>query len=449
MIRQNIARIALLATTLLVAISSPVAARQWKDRTIMTFSEPVKVPGAVLSAGAYVFELVDPASATDVIKITDRAGSRIYALTHAVPTIRSVATEDVILLFTPMDHTTMPAIRGWYPQGGRHGYLFVYPRDEARLMANRTRSLVLSRDVDDTSRQGGTIVVFDPLGGSSEWVQETSTQDEWNAWVEAEQARRSSEADRNWDESTTAIVADSPKGLQVKVDEVEDHPERYFDKVLSIDGKVDEVYGPHLFELDQPDWGAESGDLLVYVPELSMAAVSEDDRVTVTGSLERFSRSSLIFGSRWMEVDGILDKNLDREPVLVATRIVGGDSDRVMLITPASDRSSSAPSGLLRAITDAGLIGRGGSTLVGRRVDLPSVRILSVSGDDGLFVRAGNRTLFVLVDDPDQMKFRIGDDVRLEGTVLAMPAGMARDLWMPSETNAVIYVYADQIGPRK
>ena len=170
MIRQNIARIAVLATTLLVAISSPVAARQWKDRTIMTFSEPVKVPGAVLSAGAYVFELVDPASATDVIKITDRAGSRIYALTHAVPTIRSVATEDVILLFTPMDHTTMPAIRGWYPQGGRHGYLFVYPRDEARLMANRTRSLVLSRDVDGFARDLARLDRDERLRAAISWA---------------------------------------------------------------------------------------------------------------------------------------------------------------------------------------------------------------------------------------------------------------------------------------
>jgi hypothetical protein len=36
----------------------------------LTFSDPVKVPGTTLPAGTYVFELVNPASSIDVVKIT-------------------------------------------------------------------------------------------------------------------------------------------------------------------------------------------------------------------------------------------------------------------------------------------------------------------------------------------------------------------------------------------
>lgn len=432
MIRQNIARIGLLATALFVASPSAVVADQWNARTIMTFSGPVKVPGAMLPAGTYVFELVNPSSATDVVKIMDRNTSKVLALTHAVPTVRPEPTEDVILLFTPMDKAGMPAIRGWYPAGGRHGHLFVYSSDEARSLADRTKSVVLSRDLDGTSREAGTIVMVGPGGTISAWRQDTVTQREWDNWSE----------DRR--ESTTPMVADVTRGQRVEIDDVEDHPERYFGRTVSIDGKVDEVHGPQLFELDQPEWFQQEGDVLVFVPEGSLAAVRENDRVTVTGTLKRFLRSDVIREARWMQVDGILEEELDEVPVLVATRIVGGDNDRAMVLSVDNAKTRTS-AGVLAPIRDIAAISGGDVELVGRLVVLPAVTIQTIDRDNGFFVRSGNRDVFVMLDDPEEMKFRIGDAVILEGVVLALPPHMAASLNMPAGANRTIYVYANHV----
>lgn len=451
MVRLNIGRSALLATALLVAASSPVAAGQWNDRTTLTFSEPVKIPGTTLPAGTYVFELVNPASSIDVVKITDDDGSKLYALASVVPTIRPERTEDTILLFTPMDKGSMPAIRGWYPPGGRHGHLFLYSKDEARSLADRTKSVVLSRDVDNSSQEAGTIVVFRPGGESKTWTQDTATQREWDRWVQAEDARRQSESQnvRDRRESVTPMVADTPHARQAKIDDVEDHPEKYFGRTVSIDGTVDEIYGPHLFELDEPDWGQPEGDLLVFLPDSALAAVRENDRVTVTGTLKRFARSDVLAEARWLDVEGVMERRLDEEPVLEVTRIVGGDNNRVMVLTAETGTKVMTPAGTSAPITDLAMLGAGDLELVGQHVALPEVTIQSIDRSDGFFITAGNHRLFVLVDDVDQMKFRPGDTVTLEGVVLALPSKLAAGLKMPAEANTMVYVYADRVSSRR
>ena len=432
MIQQNIGRIALLATTLLVAIPSPVVAGQWADRTIITFSEPVKVPGATLPAGSYVFELVNPASSTDVVRITDKAGSKVYTVTHAVPTTRPERTEDVIVLFTPMARGDMPAIRGWYPAGGQHGHLFVYSKQEARSLADRAKSVVLSRDIENSNLQSGTIVVINPGGATTAWKQNEAVQREWDSWT------------RERRETVTPMIADPTRGQHAKVADIEDHPDDYFGEMVSLDGRVDEVYGPHLFELEEPAWGQPEGNVLVFLPERSLAAVRENDRVTVTGTLKRFIRADVIGNARWLEVDGIMDQSLDEPPVLVATRVVGGDNDRALMITTRKAKTTT-PAGTPPVVTDIDVIANGDSALVGRRVALPAVKIHSVDRQEGFFIKAGSPAVFVMMKDTDLTKYRAGDAVVLEGIVLAMPPTLAADLMMPAVANRTIYLYADSI----
>ena len=433
MIPQNIARIALLSAVLLIAASPPLAARQWSDTAVLTFSAPVRVPGAILPAGTYRFELLDPSSSADVVKITDRQTAKVYALTPAIPTIRPDRTEDVVLLFTATDTGSMPAIRGWFPPGRRHGYLLVYDNDEARLLADRTKSVVLSRNVSDSEGDAATIVSIAPGGVTSAWVQDPDTQREWDDWAAPDR------------KTVSPIVADAPRGQQVEIDDVDDHPERYFWKTLSIDGTVDEIYGPHLFELEEPDWGQADGDVLVFLPGNSPAALREDDRITVTGILKPFSRSNAIYESRWLNIDDIMERQLDREPVLVATRVVGGDNDRAVTITPNLVWTMT-PEGLAPPISDLRELGDGDLALVGRRVVLPSARIESLN-DSGFFVRSGDSTMFVMCD-PDAMRLRAGDVVTLEGVALAFPSAPAADLKVPSGTNK-LYVYAQSVRSRR
>ena len=44
----------------------------------MTFSRPVALPGVVLPAGAYSFDLVDSRSSLDVVIVRDRAHTKVF-----------------------------------------------------------------------------------------------------------------------------------------------------------------------------------------------------------------------------------------------------------------------------------------------------------------------------------------------------------------------------------
>ena len=431
---QRIHRIVLLATALVVASASPGAAQSWRDRTTMTFTEPVQVPGATLPAGTYVFELVTPEANSAVVKITDKDGRKSFGVFHAVPTRRPQPTEDVVLLFSATAKGTMPAIRGWFPAGGQHGHLFLYSKDEARSLAQRTRELVLSQNVSGSSAEAGTIVVFNAAGATESWRLDPDTQREWETFRQSRPR-----------ESTAPMVTDVPRGEKVKIDDIEDHPERYVGKTISVDGEVDKVLGPHLFELDQPREGAQEGDVYVLVPKNLLALVRSKDKVTVTGAVLLFDRTKLHRESAWLNLDEDVKPDLAKRPLLIATRIVGEDANRAFVLDVTSDATPVTPSGTLAPITDATIVGAGDVSLVGRFVTLGQLKIDSLDDKDGFYVRAGGRPVFVLMQDGGVRDVKVGDTVAVTGVVLQLPRDLVLKLKAPEGLNQTIYVYAQKV----
>jgi hypothetical protein len=435
---RSVSRIALLATALLVAAATPVAA-QWTARTTMTFTETVKVPGLTLAPGAYIFELVDPNSSVPVVRITDKDGKKNFGVMHTVPTRRTDATEDVVILFSPTETGATPAIRGWYPAGGKNGYLLVYSSDEARQLAERTREVVLSRNVKGTNLESGSIVVFNPTGATTAWTQDPVTQREWDAWRQNQ--RSAANTDRRQDDRATAtMVADPAQGEKVEIDDVEDNPERFAGKTISIDGEVDKLLGPRAFELEEPD-GKDDGELVVLLSNGLVALLRNEDKITVTGTLKSFSKADLHREAIWLDLSDIPADKLVDKPILVATRIAGGEGSR-SYVFDTSGKVMTPESGV---ITDVTVLGRGDTTLVGRHVDLSKLTIDSISDRDGFFVRSGDSRIFVLLDDPEELEFRVGDTVAVNGLVLALPANVSSRIKAPAGANSVIYLYARDV----
>ena len=304
MIRTALHRIALLATTLIVATAAP-AAGQWSDRTTIKFDSPIMIPGATIQPGSYVFELLDRDSSLHVIQIRNAEG-KIIGVANAVPAKRAETTEGTVLLFSPTTSGTMAVMRGWYPSGGRHGYVFVYDKDEAKSIVERTRSVVLSRNVVGTAKEGGTIVLIDG-SGERNWTQDPEVQREWDTY------RASSRA---------TVVAEPTKGERVEVDELADKPDRYMGRVLSVDGDIDQVLGPNLFILEEPGSTKQDAEVFVLVAPGLSANLRKDARVTVTGSVKKFTMADLEREAPWLQVDKELKDELTKKPVIVATRIV-------------------------------------------------------------------------------------------------------------------------------
>src|SRR5580698_7194435 len=95
---------AVLALTLLAATLTPGArADEWNKKTVMTFSQPVEIPGQILPAGTYTFVLLDSPSDRHIVQIFDADGSHIIATVLAINNYRLRPTGDTVVKFVDSD----------------------------------------------------------------------------------------------------------------------------------------------------------------------------------------------------------------------------------------------------------------------------------------------------------------------------------------------------------
>jgi hypothetical protein len=210
-----------------------------------------------------------------------------------------------------------------------------------------------------------------------------------------------------------------------------------------VDAEIEDVLGPRVFTIDEPNWGDLEGEILVYVPTTRAALVRENDRVTVTGIVKPFVKTEVEREWGWLGLAREVELDVQKKPVIVASRIVGGNNDVAIVIDPAGTKpagtsGTSTPS----ALTDLRTIARGDEDLVGRHVDLTGVRVEAMAKDGGFFVRAPDATLFVLPAHKDTVSVRAGDTVSVTGVVLQMPGNMEDELSATERSNDDIYVYA-------
>ncbi len=119
------------------------------NRTVMTFSQPVEVPGKVLPAGTYTFELHESQSNRHVIEIFDQGGTKLITTVLAIPNYRLKQTEDTVLKFAEVAAGQPQAIRVWFYPGQLVGNELVYSKSRARELAASSNSAVAA--VDDTA----------------------------------------------------------------------------------------------------------------------------------------------------------------------------------------------------------------------------------------------------------------------------------------------------------
>ena len=87
---------------LLFAALAPRAVRAdaWNQRTVLTFSDTVQVPGATLPAGTYVFRLRDSQSDRYTVQILNERENHTYATVLAIPDYRDTAPEKTMVSFS-------------------------------------------------------------------------------------------------------------------------------------------------------------------------------------------------------------------------------------------------------------------------------------------------------------------------------------------------------------
>jgi hypothetical protein len=156
----------LLAVALLGAAVLPSArADTWNKKTVVTFSQAVEVPGKILPAGTYTFQLLDSLSDRHIVQIFNADGSQIIATILAINNYRLEPTGETVMKFGERPGDSPEALRAWFYPGDNFGQEFVYPKVRAIELAQTAKVIVpaLAVDtIDDSTIKTVPIVAVTP-----------------------------------------------------------------------------------------------------------------------------------------------------------------------------------------------------------------------------------------------------------------------------------------------
>ncbi len=140
------------AVLLLIGVAVQPAAAQTSDkRTLFTFSGPVAMPGVTLPAGQYLFRLADPVSDRKIIQVLSGDGKTPYGLFFTITAERLEPAQNPEVRFMETAAGMPAAIKTWWYPGERTGYEFIYPKDQARKLAQGASQPVLTTKAETTT----------------------------------------------------------------------------------------------------------------------------------------------------------------------------------------------------------------------------------------------------------------------------------------------------------
>ena len=142
------------AAALLTAISAAPARAQGPidQRTEFTFNQSVELPGVTLPPGTYVFRFVDATTSRKVMQVQAKDQSnKNYGMFLTISAQRPRPSDEAELRFmeTPAGQPT--AVKTWWYPGNTIGREFIYPKSQARRLAEATNQNVLTTKADTVS----------------------------------------------------------------------------------------------------------------------------------------------------------------------------------------------------------------------------------------------------------------------------------------------------------
>ena len=168
------ARVTIFVAALVIALvavfaGTTAAQTDTRDRTFLTFSGAVEMPGVTLPAGTYVFKLADTPS-RNVVEVWDRDEKHMVGHWLFVQATRPDVSQDTVVMFKETAAGTTPAVHFWYYPGEKIGKEFVYPKNQAIKIAARTNDRVLSTDGEVGAES--SVASVDAKGNVTEWKPE-------------------------------------------------------------------------------------------------------------------------------------------------------------------------------------------------------------------------------------------------------------------------------------
>jgi hypothetical protein len=158
----------------ILAVGANVGAQDFntQERTFLTFSNSVELPGMTLPAGTYTFRLADTQSRS-IVQVLSQDEKEVHGQFLFVPAERQTVTGETVITFRETREGATPAVQYWYYPGEKIGKEFIYPKDQAMKIATRTGATVMTEDgpVSANSTASST----DAQGQVTEWQRDQTT----------------------------------------------------------------------------------------------------------------------------------------------------------------------------------------------------------------------------------------------------------------------------------
>jgi hypothetical protein len=158
---RTIARVILSAGLVFLGGLAPrVMADDWNQKTIVTSSGPVEIPGRVLSPGTYLFKLADSSSNRNIVQVFSKDGQHLYGTFLSVPDQRLRPSGKPIITFDERAAGSPEAVRAWFYPGDDIGHQFVYPKNKAVALAKANNTPVASMPAElaaNTTKPAATL----------------------------------------------------------------------------------------------------------------------------------------------------------------------------------------------------------------------------------------------------------------------------------------------------
>jgi len=125
----------------------------FNKRTVVTFTQPVEIPGQVLPSGTYTIELYESFGNRHVVRIYNADRSKLIATVLAIPNGRLTATGDNVMKFAERPGNAPDALKAWFYPGDNFGQEFVYPKARAVELAQVTHENVPAVETQPVTRE--------------------------------------------------------------------------------------------------------------------------------------------------------------------------------------------------------------------------------------------------------------------------------------------------------
>ena len=136
--------LSVLGLMLTLTIMLPVVhADDWNQATRFTFNQPVQVPGRILPAGTYFFQLVGENHHLVQIFNEDRTA---VVILYSIPRVRYGRRAEAAITLANRGGTQPQAIVAWFFVGETEGHEFLYPKQEQQELAHATKKTYASGD---------------------------------------------------------------------------------------------------------------------------------------------------------------------------------------------------------------------------------------------------------------------------------------------------------------